>query len=119
MDLRIQVPGLCYFSIELVLDLLRHNLWGFLGHFREAGYAPFFLLLRCQVCPSLIVAQSGGGDGFLFRPSKIPFLNVARHWSPLASASGSVALSWTLIIPLLCYYVKFLYSIIYLYMFAI
>ena len=23
-----------------------------------------FLLLRCQACPSLIVAQSGGGDGF-------------------------------------------------------
>ena len=23
-----------------------------------------FLLLQCQACPSLIVAQSGGGDGF-------------------------------------------------------
>ena len=93
MDLRIQVPGLSYFSIDLVLELLRHILWGFLGQFREEGYAPFFLLLRCQGCPSLIVAQSGGGDGFLFLPSKIPFLNVARRWSPLASASGSVALS--------------------------
>ena len=64
MDLRIQVPGLSYFSIDLVLELLRHTLWGFLGQFREEGYAPFFLLLRCQACPSLIVAQSGGGDGF-------------------------------------------------------
>ena len=66
---------------------------GFLGQFREEGYAPFFLLLRRQACSSLIVAQSGGGDGFLFRPSKIPFLYVARRWSPLASASGSVASS--------------------------
>ena len=30
---------------------------------------------------------------FLFRPSRIPFLNVALRWSPLALASGSVALS--------------------------
>ena len=52
-----------------------------------------FLLLRYQVYPSLIIAQSGGGDGFLFRPSRIPFLNVVRRWSPFASASGSVALS--------------------------
>ena len=41
MDLRIQVPGLSYFSIGLVLELLWHNLWGFLGQFRENGYAPF------------------------------------------------------------------------------
>ena len=60
---------------------------------REEGCAPPFLLLRYQACPSLIVAQSGGGDGFLFRPSRIPFLNVVRRWSPFASASGSVALS--------------------------
>ena len=52
-----------------------------------------FLLLRCQAFPSLIIAQSGGGDGFLFRPSMIPVLNVVRRWSPVASASGSVALS--------------------------
>ena len=42
MDLRIQVPGLSYFSIDLVLELLRHTLWGFLGQFCEEGYAPFF-----------------------------------------------------------------------------
>ena len=34
MDLRIQVLGLSYFSIDLVLELLRHNVWGFLGQFR-------------------------------------------------------------------------------------
>ena len=66
---------------------------GFWVSVREEGYALLFLLLRYQACPSLIVAQSGGGDGFLFRPSKIPSLNVARRWSPLASPSGSVALS--------------------------
>ena len=38
MDLRIQVPGLSYFSIDLVLELLRHTLWGFLGQFCEEGY---------------------------------------------------------------------------------
>ena len=64
-----------------------------------------FLLLRCQACPSLSVAQSGGGDGFFFRPSMIPVLDVVRLWSPIASASGSVALSGTVIISiiLLCY----------------
>ena len=67
-----------------------------------------FLLLQCQACPSLIVAQSGGGDGFLFRPSMIPFLNVVRRWSPFASASGSVAVSCDVIISviLLCYIFK-------------
>ena len=93
MDLRIQVPGLSYFSIEIVLGLRRHTLWSFWVDLREEGYATLVSLLQCQACPSLIVAQSGGGDGFLFRPSMIPFLNVVRRWSPLALASGSVALS--------------------------
>ena len=66
---------------------------GFLGRVREEGCAPFFSPVATPACPSLIVAQSGGGDGVLFRPSKIPFLNVARCWSPFATASGSVALS--------------------------
>ena len=63
-----------------------------------------FLLLQCQACPSLIVAQSGRGDGFLFRPSRIPFLNVVRRWSPFASALGLVAVSCNVIISviLLC-----------------
>ena len=52
-----------------------------------------FSPVATSACPSLIVAQSGGGDSFLFRPSKIPFMNVARRWSPFATASGSVALS--------------------------
>ena len=43
--------------------------------------------------PSLIVAQPGGGDGFLFHPLRIPFLSVVRLWSPFATASGSVALA--------------------------
>ena len=42
MDLRIQVPGLSYFSIDLVLGLLRHTLWGFWFSVREEGYAPPF-----------------------------------------------------------------------------
>ena len=50
-------------------------------------------VLCCQACPSLIVAQPGGGDSFLFHPSRIPFLNVVWRWSPFASASGSVALA--------------------------
>ena len=54
---------------------------------------PCFSPVATSACPSLIVAQSGGGDGFLFRPSQIPFLNVARRWSPFATASGSVGLS--------------------------
>ena len=34
MDLWIQVPGLSYFSIEIVLGLRQHTLW------REEGYTP-------------------------------------------------------------------------------
>ena len=76
---------------------------------------PPVLLLRFQACPSLIVTQSGGGDGFLFRPSKIPFLDVAQRWIPFAAASGSVALSelclFITIILMSCFY---LYNIIYI-----
>ena len=40
MDLRIQVLGLSYFSIEIVLGLRRHTLWSFWVDLREEGYAP-------------------------------------------------------------------------------
>ena len=40
MDLRVQVPGLSYFSIEIVLGLRRHTLWSFWVDLREEGYAP-------------------------------------------------------------------------------
>ena len=40
MDLRIQVPGLIYFSIEIFLGLRRHTLWSFWVDLREEGYAP-------------------------------------------------------------------------------
>ena len=50
-------------------------------------------VIVCWACPSLIVAQPGGGDGFLFRPLRIPFLSVVRLWSPFATASGSVVLA--------------------------
>ena len=40
MDLRIQVLGLSYFYIEIVLGLWRHPLWSFWVILREEGYAP-------------------------------------------------------------------------------
>ena len=40
MDLRIQVPGLSYFSIGIVLGLRRHTLQSFWVNLREEGYAP-------------------------------------------------------------------------------
>ena len=40
MDLRVQVPGLSYFSIEIVLGFRRHTLWSFWVGLREEGYAP-------------------------------------------------------------------------------
>ena len=40
MDLRVQVPGPSYFSIEIVLGLRRHTLWSFWVDLREKGYAP-------------------------------------------------------------------------------
>ena len=42
MDLRIQVLGLSYFSIEIVLGLVRHTLWSFWVSVREEGYTPPF-----------------------------------------------------------------------------
>ena len=38
-------------------------------------------VIVCRACPSLIVARPGGGDGFLFRPLRIPFLS----WAALES----------------------------------
>ena len=81
-----------YFSIEIELNLRRHTLRGS-GSVFARRVTHLFSCLQFRVYPSLIVAQSGGGDGFLFRPSKIPFLYVVRRWSPFASASGSVTLS--------------------------
>ena len=90
MNIWVQVLGRSYFSIDLVLEPLRHTLWGFWVRVaRRVAHLPVATL----AFPSLIVAQSGGGDGFLVRPSKIPFLYVARRWSPFATALGSVALS--------------------------
>ena len=40
MDLWIQVPGLSYFSIEIVLGLRQHTLWSFWVILREEGYSP-------------------------------------------------------------------------------
>ena len=40
MDLRIQVPGLSYFSIEIVLGLRQHTLWSFWVDLRVEGCAP-------------------------------------------------------------------------------
>ena len=40
MDLRVQVPGLSYFSIEIVLGLRRLTLWSFWVNLCEEGYAP-------------------------------------------------------------------------------
>ena len=71
-----------------------------------------YIIIVCILLPgvpSLIVAQSGGGDGFLFCPSRIPFLNVVRHWSPFATASGSVALA------VYYYFVKYVTYFIILY----
>ena len=40
MDFRIQVPGLSYFSIGIVLGLRWHTLWSFWVNLHEEGYAP-------------------------------------------------------------------------------
>ena len=40
MNLRVQVPGLRYFSIKIVLGLQRHTLWRFWVGLCEEGYAP-------------------------------------------------------------------------------
>ena len=92
MDLRIQVPGLGYFSIVLIPEPRRHTLWGFLGRIPRR-VAHLFYPVVTPAFPSLIVAQSGGGDDFFISSVVDSVLNVARRWSPFASALGSVALS--------------------------
>ena len=42
MDLRIQVPGRSYFSIDLVLEPLQHTLWGFWVSFARRVARPSF-----------------------------------------------------------------------------
>ena len=91
MDLRFQVPGLGYFSIVLILEPWRHTLWGFWVRFLRR-VAHLFSPVATPAFPSLIVAQSGGG-GFFISSVVDSVLNVARRWSPIASALGSVALS--------------------------
>ena len=59
--------------------------------FPSAGEGIPSLYRRMPPVPS--GAKPGGGDGFLFRPLRIPFLSVVRLWSPFATASGSVALA--------------------------
>ena len=68
-------------------------------------YNVILVVIACLACPSLIVAQPGGGDCFLFRPSRMPFLSVARLWSPFATASGSVALAGSHIFVNCLYYI--------------
>ena len=46
MDLRVQVPGRSYFSIDPVLEPLRHTLWGFWVGFARRVARSCFLLLR-------------------------------------------------------------------------
>ena len=47
MNLWIQVPGWSYFSIDLVLEPLRHALWGFwVGFARRVAHLCFILLRR-------------------------------------------------------------------------
>ena len=53
MDLRVQVLGLSYFSIDLALGLRRHTLWSSGSGFARRVAHLLFLLLRCQTCPSL------------------------------------------------------------------
>ena len=51
MDLRVQVPGLSYFSIEIVLGLRRHTLWSFWVDLREEGYAPLVSTVAMPAVP--------------------------------------------------------------------
>ena len=63
--------------------LQEENCWGSFSsflHFYDLLYISFMLplllfVIVCRACPSLIVARPGGGDGFLFRPLRIPFLS--------------------------------------------
>ena len=75
MNLRVQVLGLRYFSIKIVLGLQRHTLWRFWVGLCEEGYAPVY-------------------------PVTLP------------GVTKSVALSETIIIPIILLYYVFLFDIV-------
>ena len=104
MDLRVQVPGLSYFSIEIVLGLRRHTLWSVWVDLREEGYAPLVSPVAMPGVPRSDRRPVWRRRLFFISSVNVPFLNVVRRWSPFASALGSVAVSCNVIISviLLC-----------------
>ena len=92
MDLRIQVPGLGYFFIVLVLEPLQHTLCGFLG--RIARRVAHFVLSCCDAgVPKSDRRPVWRRRRFFISSVVDSVLNVALRWSPFASVLGSVALS--------------------------
>ena len=118
MGLRIQVPGLSYFSIDLVRELLRHTLWSSGSVFARRVAHLLFLLLRYQACPSLIVAQSGGGDGFFISSVEDSFLERRAALESLCFGIGFGRLelncNYNFYITVLCFYI-----VLYICMFAL
>ena len=91
MDLRVQVPGRSYFSIDLVLVPLRHTLWSS-GSDSEEGCV--LVLSCCDASVPKSDRRPVWRRRRFFISSVVDFvLNVARRWSPFALALGSVALS--------------------------
>ena len=104
MDLRVQ--GLSYFSIEIVLGLRRHTLWSFWVGLREEGYAPPVSPVALPGVPKsdrrLVWRRrrffiSSVDDSCLGRRVALESLYFG------SSASGSVALSGTVIISIILY----------------
>ena len=93
MGLQIQVPGLSYFSIDLVRELLWHTLWssgsGFARRVAHLSFSP----VAMPGVPQSDCRPVWRGRRFFISSVADPILYVVRRWSPFATASGSVALS--------------------------
>ena len=96
--------------------LQEENCWGSFSsllHFCTLLYISFILplllfVIVCRACPSLIVARPGGGDGFLFRPLRMPFLS----WAALESFCYGIGFGRLGRRPLFIIYVYICYVIV-------
>ena len=99
-----------YFRRRIVGD---HSLlfFTFMHYYIYIFLLPLLLfVIVCRAFPSLIVTRPGGGDGFLFRPLRIPFFEVGD--SGVLLLRHQVRSPWQTPIIYYLYYVHICYVIV-------
>ena len=120
MGLRIQVPGLSYFSIDLVQELRRHTLCGSgSGFARRVAHLFFFSPAAMPAVPKSDRRPVWRRRRFFISSVEDSVLERRAALESLCFGIGfgrlELTFTYTFFITVLCFF----YSIIYLYMFAI